>query len=110
MKLVKLGGLPYWQDENFNIWNAREYNEIQAYNLSKTLSNCWYCLDCNNSSNLERCVGCSKCGNLADSMFCVVCNYSSFLFNCKGCSGCYGLYNQRDLKDITQDTYNTKMG
>lgn len=105
MKLIKLGGLPYWQDDNFNIWNAREYNETQAYKNSLTLISCYYCMDCYSSSNLVRCVGCNKCSNLADCHFCVVCNSSSFLFNCKGCNNCYGLTSQYDLSNITRNDY-----
>lgn len=99
MKLVKLGGLPFWADDNFNYWSAREFTESQAFDLAKTLKGCSYCINCNNLTNSFNCNSCAMCSNIANSSFCYHCKNSQFLFNCKGCVNCSNLSNQRDLSN-----------
>lgn len=101
MKLVKLGGLPYWADDNFNYWSAREYTESEAFGISKTLKNCSFCVDCDNLSNSSNCLKCSSSFNLVNCSFCYHCKNSQYLFNCKGCVNCCNLNATRDMSNLS---------
>jgi hypothetical protein len=105
MKLVKLGGLAFWQDNNYNIWNTREYTEYQAVEMSRTLKNCYFNVDCNNMVNSVRNKYCYNCNNIADSSYCLNCKDSSFLIGCKGCKNCFGLYKSVDQENICGGEY-----
>lgn len=95
MKLIKMLGLPYWQDENFNTWSAREYTEKQAHNLSKTLVNCAYNHDCQDLINCTYNNHCSNCNNVSNCSFVAYSQDCQFLINCTNCNNCSNLFNCR---------------
>jgi hypothetical protein len=111
MKLAKFNGIAYWMDNNYNYWNSRLYTESEAWNISKTLVNCFYCFDCKECTNCIRCKECCDCNNLQDSSFCLNCNDSKMLLSCKRVNSSFGLALKEDVSNIIGGDYcQTKKG
>lgn len=88
-------GLPYWVDDNGNMWSAREYTEKEAHNLSMSLINSTYNYNCEKLRDSHFNTNCFDSTNLSNSKFSAYCQDSNYLINCINCINCKNLVNSR---------------
>ena len=80
MEEIKLNG-DYWIDKNDNKWDKSLYSREQAIELSKTLTdckeciNCEYCIECINCEHCIECIYCEDCKDCRRCTYCTDCDY-----------------------------------
>lgn len=82
-------------------------NDIKlAEQYSKTLLNCFGCVDCRNCVNCNHCVGCNNCKDCEHSSSCNNCDKCSYCISCTNCSGCESVTGANRLKMQTIPQHN----
>lgn len=69
-----------------------------AEQYSKTLHNCFGCVDCVNCINCNHCVACKDCEDCKHCFGCKNCDKCNYCANCDDCSGCENTSGANCLK------------